>query len=150
MGIMAAAQAVGVSIGPMVGGALLAALDWRWVFWVSVPFALAGAILGWFVVPQTAERSQDRRFDWRGAVLLMPGLAFLLLAITESVNWGATSPAILGSALAAIVLLTLFVRQECRTRGAARQFRICSAAFRSPAASSRLSCPTRCCTRCCL
>jgi MFS family permease len=50
MGIFAAAQAIGVSMGPVTGGILLAALGWRWVFWVSVPFALAGAIAGgwWF------------------------------------------------------------------------------------------------------
>ena len=48
MGIFAAAQAVGVTIGPVVGGVLLAALGWRWVFWVSVPLALAGAVsAGW-------------------------------------------------------------------------------------------------------
>src|SRR6516162_5148503 len=38
MGIFAAAQAVGVTMGPVVGGVLLGTLGWRWVFWVAVPF----------------------------------------------------------------------------------------------------------------
>jgi EmrB/QacA subfamily drug resistance transporter len=114
MGIFAAAQAVGVSLGPVVGGVLLGVFGWRWVFWVTVPFALAGAFVGWLVVPQTRELDQDRRFDLRGALLLMPGLAVLLLLICQSDAWGPTSPAILGSAVAAAALLWLFVRQEGR------------------------------------
>ena len=115
MGIFAAAQAVGVSMGPVTGGVLLAALGWRWVFWVNVPFALAAALIGWFVVPRTTDLSSDRRFDGRGALLLMPALTSLLLLISESYAWGLTSPAILGCAIAAIVLLAAFIRQERRT-----------------------------------
>ncbi len=114
IGIMAAAQAVGVSIGPMVGGVLLSLLDWRWVFWVSVPFAIVAGMLGWFVIPRTTDRSPDRRFDWRGAVLLLPALALLLLSITESVRWGPMSPAILGSLTLSVILLAMFIRQEHR------------------------------------
>src|SRR6516164_5740390 len=93
MGIFAAAQAVGVSMGPVVGGVLLAALGWRWVFWITVPFALAGVGIGWVVLPQTTDLDSDRRFDWQGAILLMPALTALLLTITESHAWGPTSPA---------------------------------------------------------
>jgi EmrB/QacA subfamily drug resistance transporter len=115
MGIFATAQAVGVSVGPVVGGVLLAALGWRWVFWVSVPFALAGAVIGWLVIPQTTDLGVNRRFDRRGALLLMPALTALLLTITESHAWGPTSPAIIVSATAATVLLWLFIRRERRT-----------------------------------
>src|SRR5215467_14568325 len=66
MGIFAAAQAVGVSMGPVTGGVLLATLGWRWVFWATVPFALAAAVIGWLVIPQTEDRGSDRWFDWWG------------------------------------------------------------------------------------
>ena len=46
MGIFAAAQAVGVSMGPLAGGVLLATLGWRWVFWPSILFALAAMVIG--------------------------------------------------------------------------------------------------------
>lgn len=114
MGIFAAAQAVGVSIGPVVGGVLLATLGWRWVFWASVPFAFAGAIIGWLVIPQTTDLGSDRRLDWRGAILLMPALTTLLVLISESYAWGPTSLAIIGSTVATAVLLSMFIRQEGR------------------------------------
>ncbi len=46
MGLFAAAQAVGVSAGPALGGVLLNSLGWHWIFWVTVPFAALGAVLG--------------------------------------------------------------------------------------------------------
>jgi len=115
MGIFAAAQAVGVSMGPVTGGVLLATLGWRWVFWATVPFALAAAVIGWLVIPQTEDRGSDRRFDWRGAMLLMPSLTMLLMVISLIHAWGPTSPAILGSAVAAATLLSIFIQHERRT-----------------------------------
>ena len=112
MGFFAAAQAVGVSAGPALGGLLLGALDWRWLFWVSVPFSLAAAIIGWLVVPVTAAGGADRRFDGRGALLLMPALTLLLLVLTEVRIWGALSAATLGCLAAAAGLLVAFVRRE--------------------------------------
>ncbi len=44
--------------------------------------------MGWLVVPQTANFSTDRRFDGRGALLLMPALIALLMALTESARLG--------------------------------------------------------------
>jgi EmrB/QacA subfamily drug resistance transporter len=132
MGIFAAAQAVGISVGPACGGILLGLLSWHWVFWVSAPFSLAGAVLGWFIVPQTTNRSADRRFDAPGAVLLMPALASLLLAITQLNAWGPLSPSVLGCAAAAAVLLAAFVWRE----GRAPAPLINLAIFRAPGFSS--------------
>jgi EmrB/QacA subfamily drug resistance transporter len=114
MGIFAAAQAIGVSMGPVTGGVLLATLGWRWVFWAGVPFALAGAVIGWLVIPQTGDLRSDRQFDWQGAVLLTPALTLLLIVISLCHAWGPTSPAIIGSAVATAVLLAMFIRQERR------------------------------------
>ena len=69
IGLFAAAQAVGVSAGPVIGGLLLGTLGWRWVFWVSVPFGIVGILVGWFVLPQTTGLATEKRFDWKGALL---------------------------------------------------------------------------------
>ena len=115
MGFFAAAQAVGVSAGPALGGLVLGALSWRWIFWVNVPVALAGVIMGWLVVPQTTNFSTDRRFDGRGALLLVPALVALLMALTESHAWGLMSAWTLACAGAALALIAAFVWRERTT-----------------------------------
>lgn len=110
MGMFAAAQAIGVSVGPVAGGLLLHALDWRWVFWVSVPFGLAGIILGWLVLPQTAQRDSGKRLDVWGAVLSSPALATLVVCLSEFRSWNPSTLAIL--AVASAILLILFVWRE--------------------------------------
>src|SRR5256884_1394494 len=55
LGVLSAAQAVGLSAGPALGGPGPDLLDWRWGFWVNVPVGLAGTVLGWFVLPPTQD-----------------------------------------------------------------------------------------------
>ena len=113
LGIMAAAQAVGLSIGPALGGVLLGTLGWRWIFWVTVPFAIVGTALGWLIVPRTKAFAGDRRFDAPGAILLVPALATLLLAISEAQAWGLSIP-LIACAIAAPLLLGGFIWRESR------------------------------------
>jgi EmrB/QacA subfamily drug resistance transporter len=116
LGVYAGAQAVGVSAGPVIGGLLLGTLGWHWVFWINVPFGLLAVVASWFVLPVTAQQNPNQRFDWRGAVLLAPALTFAVLALNQVSAWGPTSPALLGSVGAAIVLIFLFLRQERASR----------------------------------
>ena len=115
LGIMAAAQAVGLSLGPACGGLILGTLGWRWIFWVTVPFAVLGVALAWAIVPKTTALAEDRRFDAIGALALIPALAALLLAITQWRAWG-LSPPLVACAVAAPVLLCAFVWRETRRR----------------------------------
>jgi EmrB/QacA subfamily drug resistance transporter len=114
LGVLSAAQAVGLSAGPAIGGLVLDVLDWRWVFWINVPVGLAGTVMGWFVLPPTRDLPDDGRFDWRGALLIAPALTALVAMLNEGYAWGMTSPALLGCALLSVVLLALFVRAEQR------------------------------------
>jgi MFS family permease len=112
LGVYAGAQAVGISAGPVIGGLLLGTLGWPWVFWINVPFGLLAIVASWFVLPVTAQQNSNQTFDWRGGLLLAPALAFAVLALNQVSAWGLTSPALLGSVGAAIVLIFLFLRQE--------------------------------------
>jgi EmrB/QacA subfamily drug resistance transporter len=111
LGLFATAQAIGVSVGPVAGGLLLR-LDWRWVFWVSVPFGVAGTVLGWLLLPQTADVASGKRFDWRGALLLSPALASVVVWLSEFRDWPLAWIAALAAASAA--LGALFVWRERR------------------------------------
>ncbi len=115
MGIFAAAQAVGVSVGPALGGVLLASLGWRWIFWVTVPFAALGAALGWRLIPAGARLSKDKSFDAPGALLLAPALTATMLALSKLNAWGVLSFKVLGCVAMAIVLFAAFVWRERRT-----------------------------------
>jgi len=113
MGIFAASQAIGVSLGPIAGGILLEAFGWRAVFWASVPFAAAAALAAWLVVPTSGEAARER-FDLPGALLLVPALAALLMVISESYHWGPASFAFIACALIVPVFLAGFVARERR------------------------------------
>ncbi len=125
LGVYAGAQAIGISAGPVLGGLLLGTLGWPWVFWINVPFGLIAIVASWLVLPVTAPQNSNQTFDWRGGLLLAPGLAFAVLALNQVSAWGLTSPALLGSVGAAIVLVFLFV--EAGTRSAFAVDRSCAA-----------------------
>jgi EmrB/QacA subfamily drug resistance transporter len=112
MGIFAAAQAVGLSAGPAIGGVLVGVFGWRWVFWVTVPFGAVAFVLGWLTLPRTARVSADKTFDWAGALLLAPALVALIFALNHVSALGSTSPTLLTCAAAFIVLIALFVWRE--------------------------------------
>jgi MFS family permease len=77
LGVQAAAQALGLALGPTVGGALVSSLGWRWVFVVNVPVGLAALVAGRYLLPRTRVRSPSAPFDW-------PGLAALAIATTSA------------------------------------------------------------------
>ncbi|MFD5461683.1 MFS transporter [Kitasatospora sp. NPDC127059] len=53
LGIQAAAQGLGLALGPSLGGLLVEHASWQWVFWVNVPIAAFGIVAGWYLLPRT-------------------------------------------------------------------------------------------------
>jgi EmrB/QacA subfamily drug resistance transporter len=110
----------GPILGPVLGGLILALGDWRWIFWVNIPFSVAGLILAWRMLPADRGRDPKRRLDVVGVLLLVPGLAGLLLGLSDSVLDGgfarldAWAPLAVGA-----VLVAAFVGWALRRRGAA-------------------------------
>ncbi len=135
MGLFAAAQAVGISAGPVIGGLILAKLGWRWIFLVSVPCGLAGVIVGWLALPQTPQPTASKRFDWQGAILLTPALTSLVLMLNEGQAWGFKSAAMLCALLVAVIFLPLFVWREWQQPDPLIDLHL----FRSPAFSGGLA-----------
>jgi EmrB/QacA subfamily drug resistance transporter len=121
IGIQGAAQAVGLSVGPSVGGLLIDTLGWQWVFFIAVPFGLLGTALGWLVLPCTSRAAvadaaaEPERFDWLGAALLGPAVALILLGLTYGNTWGWMSPQLLLVGLAAAASLATFWWAEGRS-----------------------------------
>lgn len=121
IGIQGAAQAVGLSVGPSVGGLLIDALGWQWVFFIAVPFGVLGTALGWLVLPCTGRAPanegarKSERFDWLGAALLGSAVALIMLALTYGNSWGWTTPVLLLVGLAAVACVATFWWTEMRS-----------------------------------
>ncbi len=119
IGVQGAAQAVGLSVGPSVGGLLIDSLGWQWVFFIAVPFGLLGTVVGWLVLPTTSHEAvagvahEPERFDWLGAVLIGPAVAFVLLGLSYGNSWGWTSPGFaLTVVLACFCLVTFWIAES--------------------------------------
>ena len=54
MSVVSLPTSLGPILGPVVGGLILGALDWRWLFWVNVPFCVVGFVLAWRLLPADA------------------------------------------------------------------------------------------------
>lgn len=114
LGLQSAAQAIGLGAGPAIGGLILDTLGWQWAFWINVPLGLAGAILGWFILPQTGKLPEGERFDWRGAILIAPAMTAFVAVLNEVHALGPTSPILIACLLMGVTCTILFVRAERR------------------------------------
>jgi EmrB/QacA subfamily drug resistance transporter len=105
LGAQGAAQAVGLSVGPVLGGALTALGGWRLIFLVNVPIGLCGLALGWFLLPRSTHRDPESRIDIRGTFLLaaIPSTVIAGLSLAEPGTPGWTVAALAAVAVALVV-----------------------------------------------
>ncbi|HEY6542911.1 MAG TPA: MFS transporter [Ktedonobacteraceae bacterium] len=114
LGINQIAGIAGSFIGLIVGG-ILAAINWRLVFIVSVPVGIAGTIWAYMMLRETATIRKHQKIDWLGNVTFALGLTILLLGITYGIEpyggapmgWG--NPLVIGAIVLGIVLLSSFI-----------------------------------------
>jgi EmrB/QacA subfamily drug resistance transporter len=116
IGLQGAAQAIGLALGPSVGGLLIGLGGWRWIFYVNVPAGVIGFLLGWFLLPRTQVFAPRSRFDWPGVLLIIPTVATMLLAFSSAGSLGFTNPFVLGMLVASIILGVIFVAHERGSR----------------------------------
>ena len=117
MGINQVAGLGGGFLGLILGG-VLAAIDWRAVFLVSVPLGALGTIWAYLVLHEIATIREHQRIDVWGNLLFAGGLTMLLIGLTYGIEpyggatMGWTSPFVLGMSLAGVLLLGAFVVVE--------------------------------------
>lgn len=114
LGIAGTLVSVGVVLGPTLGGIILDALSWRWIFYVNLPVGLVGTFMVLRFVPASLV-VKEQRFDFLGAAVLFCGLLALLLALTLGQQWGFAEPRVGLMLAGALLLLALFVAIERRT-----------------------------------
>ncbi|AYF99324.1 MDR family MFS transporter [Protaetiibacter intestinalis] len=83
MAVVTVPVALGPILGPVIGGLILGSLSWQWLFLVNVPVVLVGIALAVWKLPDDSARRTRARLDVVGLVLLIPGLALLLLGLSN-------------------------------------------------------------------
>jgi EmrB/QacA subfamily drug resistance transporter len=113
MGTNTMVAAVGLVIGPVLGGALVA-INWPWVFWFNVPLALLGSLWAAVILRELTGRDEDTRFDFAGTVTFLVGLTGLVYGISKGGISGWNNSLVIGGLAAAAVLMPAFVLIERR------------------------------------
>ena len=108
----------GMFVG-LVAGGLLAAIDWRWVFWVNVPVGVYGTLWAYLRLRDNGERHRAR-IDWWGNITFAVGLSAVLIAVTYGIQpygghtMGWTNPWVLAGLIGGAALLAAFAVLETR------------------------------------
>jgi MFS family permease len=121
MGINQMAAIVGSILGLILGG-VLAAIDWRDVFLVSVPFGIFGTVWAYLKLRDLSAPNPNQTIDWWGNITFFVGLVVLLLGLTYGIEpygnaptgWG--NPFVIGAIIIGILALIAFVQIEMRVK----------------------------------
>lgn len=113
LGLNALTVALGISIGPTIGGLITQSLTWRWIFYVNVPLGVLGFIATVRLLHEPKRNGQGR-FDPAGALLLTVGLAAITLGLSFGQEWGWTSPALIWTLVIGVAALVALIFVEQR------------------------------------
>src|SRR4051812_32542819 len=111
MGTNTMVAAVGLVIGPVLGGALVS-ISWHWVFWFNVPFALLGSLWAFSILRELAKPDRVRGLDVPGVLLFVGGLTGFVYGLSRAGLSGWSDPLTIGGIVVGVVLLPLFVLNE--------------------------------------
>ncbi|MCC2280439.1 DHA2 family efflux MFS transporter permease subunit [Streptomyces sp. ET3-23] len=138
MGMMGVVLSLGPVLGPVLGGIVLESLGWRSMFYINLPIGIVAVLLALRVVPADPPeaRGSVARLDIVGAVLLAPGFAAMVLALTEAgQHAGFGAPSVLIPLVIGLALIAGYVIHALRARDAEPLIDVRLFASRSFAAS---------------
>ena len=113
LGVNQIAGISGQFVGLLLGG-LLAAVNWRLVFWVNVPIGVFGTIWAYKKLREVSGARRKARLDWWGNITFAAGASWLLIAITYGIQpygghaTGWTSPVVLSGLIGGAAILVVF------------------------------------------
>lgn len=114
LGINGITWALGGIAGPLLGGFILTATDWRWIFYINVPIGIFGTLWGYRALHELSKPKMSERFDPYGALTFSIGLVALLIALTLGIELGWTSLPILSLFALFVLMLVVFFAWERR------------------------------------
>lgn len=114
VGLIAALTAIGAGFGIVLAGPIVAALNFRWLFWIPLIMVAVAAVAALFLVPESWEKTPGR-INWATALLMSSWLVALLVAVSKAPSWGWVSLPVLGLLVAAVALGIIWVLVERRS-----------------------------------
>jgi EmrB/QacA subfamily drug resistance transporter len=113
LGVSGAVVSVGIVLGPTLGGLLIDALSWRWIFYVNLPIGIAGTWMVTRYVP-AIKPAGGQRFDFPGAITLFVSLLTLLLSLTLGQRVGFVDSRVVILFAASVAFAASFIAIELR------------------------------------
>src|SRR4051812_23007858 len=92
MSIVGVPMLLAPTLGPIIGGWLVDDVSWRWIFYVNVPIGALTLLLAMRILPRD-QPQPTHRLDAHGLLLLSPGLALLVYALSETASSGGVTAA---------------------------------------------------------
>ncbi|HWQ19822.1 MAG TPA: MFS transporter [Methanotrichaceae archaeon] len=112
MGYLSIAAAVGIALGPGIGGFLTTYLSWRSIFLVNIPVSIFAIALGMKIIPDVPGSGSDEKVDYTGAFLIMASMAGIAFAMNMGRSLGFGSPLIVASILVFLGCSAAFLLRE--------------------------------------
>ncbi|WP_092121227.1 MFS transporter [Desulfonatronum thiosulfatophilum] len=116
IGLIGASVAMGLSLGPSLGGLIIEFVGWRWIFLINVPLGILAQLIIYRHMPPLAPAKRDQRFDVPGAVLTAITLVAYSMGMTFGQKIGFGSPLSLTLLAVAAVSLFGFIAVERRVK----------------------------------
>lgn len=111
LGINGAMVSLGIIIGPVLGGLIIDAASWRWIFLVNLPIGIIGTVTAIRYVPNTRPKG-GQRFDWTGAGLFFVAFLSFLGALTYGQEEGFANLWVAGGLIVSVGSIVAFIAVE--------------------------------------
>ena len=109
IGVQAAAQAIGLALGPSLGGLLLTVGSWRLLFLVNAPVGIIAIGTGMLLLPRSRDLAPPRAFDRTGLALFLPAVCLPLLALSLAADSGGLPSAVVAAGAFAVAVVAVAV-----------------------------------------